>query len=131
MTRFLDTSVIARYLTGDPQPMADRAAEIIESDEPLFITSVILAETAHVLTSVYRAPREAVVDRLIDLIRRENIHLHDLAEETVIAGLLLCRPSSKVTVPDALLWAAARDAGQGVVYTFDQRFHAEGIEVRK
>ena len=53
------------------------------------------------------------------------------AVSSACAKLLLCRPSSKVTVPDALLWAAARDAGQGVVYTFDRRFHAEGIEVRR
>ncbi|MDP9375210.1 MAG: hypothetical protein M3Q65_22715 [Chloroflexota bacterium] len=44
---------------------------------------------------------------------------------------LLCRPSGGVSFADALLRAAARSAGIGVSYSFDNRFPDDGIEVRR
>jgi hypothetical protein len=41
----------------------------------------------------------------------------------------MCRDSGRVSIPDALIWAAARSAGNTPVYTLDRRFPADGIEV--
>lgn len=46
MRGLLDTSVIVRYLTGDPPEQAELAASIIDSETPLQITDVVLAEVA-------------------------------------------------------------------------------------
>ena len=51
--------------------------------------------------------------------------------EVLLSGLELCRPSGRVSVPDALIWAMARAQPPSVVYTFDRRFPAEGIELRE
>lgn len=126
----LDTSVVVRYLTDDPPNLAEEAAGIIDEVPELALTNVVVAETAHVLTSVYCLPRETVVDRLIELLQRENIVTPDATKELVIAALLLCRPSGRVSVPDALLWAAARDSEDGVIYSFDRRFPTAGVTVR-
>jgi predicted nucleic acid-binding protein len=131
VTRFVETSVLVRYLTGEPPEMARRAEALIDSDQPLFITGVILAEAAHVLRTIQGLNRELIVDALIDLVQRTNIAVHHLDKPTVLAALLLCRPSNRISVPDALIWAEARRDGPTEVYSFDRRFPREGITLRE
>ena len=73
LAAFLDPSIVVRYLTGDPEELAEVAATVIDGEEDLVITAVVLAETAYVLTSVYKVTREVVVDHLIALLQKENI----------------------------------------------------------
>lgn len=129
MPDFLDTSVLVRYLTDDPAEMADRATQLIESGGALCVTETALNETAHVLRTVYGVSREEVVGLLIALLQRSNITFHSLDKPTVIAALLLCRPSGRVSLGDALIWAAARSFAPSAVYSFDRRFPRDGIEV--
>jgi predicted nucleic acid-binding protein len=127
----LDTSVIVRYLTGDPPRQAARASRIIDREPALVVTDVVLAETAFVLNSVYGVPRRAVVDGLVELLQRRNLAAFRLDKGAVIQGLLLCRPSNRVSFADAMGWAAARSAGAETVYSFDERFPSGGIVVRR
>ncbi len=129
--RFLDTSVIVRYLTGDPADLAVLAQRIVDDDVTLTLTDVVLTETLYVLTSVYRIPREIVVDRVIGLVSKKNIVVYALDKDTVIHGLLMCRRSGRVSISDAMIWAAARTAGATRIFTFDQRFPSEGVELRE
>lgn len=131
MSGFLDTSVVVRYLTGDPPESAEQAAKIIDGVDDLLITDVVLTETAYVLTSVYQVPREIVVDHLIAFLQKENISPFALDKSLVLLALLLCRPSGRVSFADAMVWAAARSAGSRVVYSLDKRFPGDGIEVRR
>ncbi|MCD6567732.1 MAG: PIN domain-containing protein [Dehalococcoidia bacterium] len=127
----MDTSVVVRYLTGDPPESAEQAAKIIDGVDDLLITDVVLTETAYVLTSVYQVPREIVVDHLIAFLQKENISPFALDKSLVLLALLLCRPSGRVSFADAMVWAAARSAGSRVVYSLDKRFPGDGIEVRR
>jgi predicted nucleic-acid-binding protein len=129
--RFLDTSVIVRYLTGDPADLAVLAQRIVDDDVTLTLTDVVLTETLYVLTSVYRIPREIVVDRVIGLVSKKNIVVYALDKDTVIHGLLMCRRSGRVSISDAMIWVAARTAGATQIFTFDRRFPSEGIELRE
>ena len=113
--------MIVRYLTGDPPRLAARAARIIEGEATLGLTDVVVAETAYVLSSAYGVPRRAVVDVLVDLLQRRNLTVFRLDKGTGIQGLLLCRPSNRVSFADAMVWAAARSAGAEGVYSFDER----------
>ena len=128
---FLDTNVLVRYLTGTPSGQARQAAAIIDGATGLQIDGVALAEAAYVLTMVYRMPREDVVDRLIDVVRKSNIRTYAIDKSLVLGGLQMCRPSARVSFADALIWASARSAGADVVYSFDQRFPSDGLEVRQ
>ena len=130
MSAFLDTSVVVRYLTGDPHDLADQAARIIDGEEELQLTDVVLVETAYVLTSVYRVPRAIVVDHLIALVQKENISPYALDKALVLRALLLCRPSARVSFADAMIWAAARSAGATTLYSLDRRFPRDGLDVR-
>ena len=130
MSAFLDTSIVVRYLTGDPHHLAEQAARIIDGEDDLQLTDVVLAETAYVLISVYRVPRDVVVDHLIALVQKENISSFALDTGLVLHALLLCRPSARVSFADAMVWAAARSAGATTLYSLDQRFPRDGLDVR-
>ena len=129
--RFLDTSVIVRYLTGDPANLAVLAQRIVDGEVALTVTDVVLTETLYVLTSVYRVPREIVVDRVVGLVSKKNIAVFARDKDTVSHALLMCRRSGRVSIADAMIWAAARTAGATRIFTFDQRFPSEGMELRE
>ena len=122
----IDTSVIVRYLTGDPPRLADLSARLIDSETALVVTDVVLLESAYLLGSVYGVPRVQVVDQLIALLRRANIAAFPARKEQMIEALQLCRPSGRVSFGDAMIWAAARVTGQAV-FTLDKRFPGEDI----
>ena len=129
---FLETSVVVRYLTKDPPDMAARAARLITSRTPLYITGTALAETAHVLRDVYAVDRATVVDLLRALIRDDGVQPYPADAARVVEGLELCRPSGKVSIPDALIWAEALSTGgPTVIYTFDRRFPRADVELRE
>ncbi len=130
MSGFLDTSMVVRYLVRDVPAMAEQAAGVIEREDDLWITGVALAEISYVLRSTYRLPRETVIDALCELLNRQNVSCYDLKNELAVQALLKCRPTGRTSIADALIWAAARDSGKNVVYSFDQRFPSDGIEVR-
>jgi predicted nucleic acid-binding protein len=130
LSGLLDTSMLVRYLTGDPPELAERAARIIDREENLLVTDVVVAETAYVLTSVYKIPREVVVDHLILFVQKSNIQPFVLEKDLLLQALLLCRPSGRVSFTDALIWAAAQSTEAKVVYSLDERFPRYGVEVR-
>ena len=94
------------------------------------VTSVVIAEVTHVLRTMYKADRTVALDQLMALIQRKNIDMLDAEKDVVLSALLLCRPSNRVSVADALVWAAAQSYEQRTVYTFDRRFHADGLTLR-
>jgi len=130
LSGFLDTSIIVRYLTGEPPDMADQAASIIDQEADLQITDVALVETAYVLTSVYKVPREVVVDHLIAFLQKENISTFAIDKGLTLQALLMCRSSGRISFADAMVWSAARSSGKATVYSFDERFPSDGVEVR-
>jgi len=131
MSRFLDTSIVVRYLTGDPPKLADAAAEILDGEAEVRLTDVVIVEAAYVLTSVYGVPREFVVDSLMALLQKKNVGLFALDKQLALEALLLCRPSGRVSFADAFIWAAAKAHGAEVIYSFDERFPAQDVEVRR
>ena len=100
---FIDTSMAVRYLMDDPPDMAGHAAKVIDEENNLQLTDVVIAETAYLLTSVYRVSRETVVDFLIAFLNKRNISPFQLDKGVVLEALLLCRPSARVSFADAMV----------------------------
>ena len=103
---------------------------MIDREEHLQLTDVVIVETSYVLTGVYHIPRVQVVDALITFIQKENIELFAIEKEKVLQALILCRPSGRVSFADAMIWAAARSAGGNIVYSLDQRFPKDGLQIK-
>lgn len=120
--------MLVRYLTNDPPDRGELSARVIDGEDDLLITDVVIAETAYVLTSVYHMPRQAIVDRIIDVLQKTNIDTFRIEKALVLDALLRCRPSGRVSFPDALIWAAARSAG-APIFSLDERFPSDGVTV--
>ncbi|MBI4333487.1 MAG: PIN domain-containing protein [Chloroflexi bacterium] len=132
MSSFVDTNVILRYLIADQPALTDQAARIVDGVEDLVITPEVIAETAYTLISFYKIPRDAAMERIIKLVEKENVSVFGINDTgLVIQALLLCRPSGRISVADAMVWASARSAGARVIYSFDKRFLSDGLEVRQ
>ena len=128
---FPDTNAVVRYRVRDDPALAARATALIDSERPLFLSIVTVAEIGFVLASTYGIDRARVVDALIDLLNRENIATYEAPTEVVIQGLRFCRPSGRVNFAHAMLWSVARAAAPARVWTFDRRFPDDSIERRE
>lgn len=126
---FLDTNIIVRYLTDDPPELAERAANVIDRDDPLIVSEIVLAESAYVLESVYEYTRAEVVDALMSFIQRRNIQLLSISKVLALEALNMCRGSRRHSFADALLWAEARHHRATQIYTFDRRFPSQDLHI--
>lgn len=128
---FVDANILLRHFTGRPAEQAEHARRILSEADNVLVTDVALNETAYVLEGQYGIARERIVDWLVSLLQRDNISVYAIDKSIAIDGLMMCRPSGRVSFGDAMVWAAARSAGADVVYTFDRRFPSVGVEVRR
>ncbi len=109
--------------------MAEKAALVIDGNEPLIVSELVVAETAYVLESVYEYERGELVDALVSFIQRQNIRILQLPKTMVLEALHLCRGSKRYSFTDALLWAQARHHQAAKLFTFDRRFPKADLEV--
>ena len=130
MAALLDTNVLLRYLTLSPPHHGAEATALIEGEGAFAVPSVALMETAFALGHFYGVDRGHTVDLLVDLLGKPNVDVLDLPTTLAVEALLLCKPSRRVSFADALIWAAARHSKSAPVYTFDQSFPADEIDLR-
>ena len=127
--RAIDANVLLRYLLRDDPEQSARATALIDSEQPLGLTAVVLAETAWTLTGPrYRRERSVVAAYLIDLLARENIVCIGVDKAEAQAALLTCTPDvGAANFGDALIAACARSCGVQEIYSFDRRFRRAGL----
>ncbi len=82
----LDTNMILRFLLQDNKEMADKATEIIDSENVIF-TNEVAAEVVYVLNGVYQVSRSEISKVLIDFIEIDNI----VSTEYGVLSKALCR----------------------------------------
>jgi len=127
----LDTNVVLRYLLNDVGVLSEKAARLIDSERDFGVTAVVIAEIGFTLTKFYRMPRAATVEAIAKFIQKHNIFIQDLDKATVIDSLRFCQASNRVSFADAMIWAAARCTEDSRIYTFDNRFPSDGVEIVK
>jgi predicted nucleic-acid-binding protein len=64
MTRSLDTNILLRWLLGDVQLQASKAAELLRSGEKFYVADLVFVEMSYVLESVYEMSRGQVIANL-------------------------------------------------------------------
>lgn len=118
----IDTSVVVRYLVGTPVEQAAKATRVIDGDQELGLSVLVIVEATHVLRARYGLPRADVVEVLLDLVTRENVRTLELPKADVIDALVRARAFISSPIPDALFSASARAFGAVPVFTFDEEF---------
>ena len=117
----LDTNVVVRYLTQDDpkqSPIATRLMEkTLSSDEPGFISLVVLAEVIWVLVSLYSVERAGVAEVVGGLLTTEQLRVE--SAELVWRAKRRYQ-ASKADFSDALIAECAAAAGCKRSVTFDR-----------
>lgn len=117
----LDANVVIRFLTQDDDIQAALAAKLFGRLTPEnrgFISGVVLAEIAWVLSRVYKTSRAAVGAAIGGLLRSSEIKIEN--SEAAWRALAVFESSSSVEFADALISETARIAGASPIYTFDE-----------
>jgi predicted nucleic acid-binding protein len=127
----VDSSVLVRYLVGEPAEQARRAQAVIEGDQPVAIPVVVLLETAHVLRTQYGVERRDVLDTLLELVTRTGVETLGVNRGLVIEALVRARELPGSPLPDALVAATVRDAGAVPLFTFDRDLARHGVLVQE
>jgi predicted nucleic-acid-binding protein len=117
----LDTNVVIRYLTQDDPKQAPIATRLMEktlsSDDPGFISLVVLAEVVWLLVSLYSVDRAAVSDVVSGLLTTEQLRI----ESAELVWRAKRRyEASKADFSDALIAECAVAAGCKRAVTFDR-----------
>jgi predicted nucleic acid-binding protein len=123
----VDTSVLVRYLVGKPLDQARRAIALVDDDaNELGVSIVALAECAHVLRTQYGVEQRDIVDSLIQLVQRANVHVVDAHPDLLVAMLVRARSMPGRPVPDAMIVAALVADDALPIATFDEDQHRYG-----
>jgi predicted nucleic acid-binding protein len=127
----VDTSVLVRYLVGTPADQAKLAARLIDGADAVGVSVVGLAECAHVLRTQYGVAQRDIVDSLIDLVQRENVHVVDARVDRLVDMLVRARSMPGRPIPDAMIVAALSAADAVPIATFDAGQARYGIATRR
>lgn len=130
----IDTNVLLRYLLFDDEIQAKKAAALIESDQWVFLSHIVLVEAIWTLKGKkYQLSPEQIDQTISALFEEPNIIFQD--DDIVWRALMdfrSCNSSGKkkIDFPDALIahlgHATAEQYGEkfGGFYTFDSNARA-------
>ena len=116
MSAFVDTNILVRHLTGDPDTAA-RATAYLETENELLLTDLVAAETVYVLESFYEAPRQQVAEAVRSLIAFESIVCVDPA---LLLRAAEVYDTDRIDFAEAYLVACAESTGIGLIASFDR-----------
>jgi predicted nucleic-acid-binding protein len=117
VSAFVDTNVLVRHLTGDPPSLAERATAFLASEVELYLTDLVVAETAYVLESFYKAPREQVADAMRSLVGMRSMIMIDSA---LLLRAIEIYEVDRLDFAEAYLVACAESTGIARVASFDR-----------
>lgn len=119
---WIDANLILRFLTREPQDLAERALHFIQRAErgeiTLRLTPLVIAEVVWVLGSFYKYPRSQIAETLTAFLEADGLVVEEL--EVSLAALEWIA-SANVDFVDAYLAEVARRCG-GTVASFDRDF---------
>lgn len=126
---WLDTTVILRYLTGQPPELFRRARRLMEraagGELLVRVSHVTLAETVWVLGSFYGREPSAIADVLRAFVLADGVAVDD--PDTAIEALRLMAEAN-VAFVDAYLAVTARGLDQPVA-SFNEGFRRLDVEL--
>lgn len=119
----IDTNVLLRYLLNDDELQARKASRLITGENFVFISQVVLAETAWTLAGKkYKVTPEDIHTAISALFADENIIIQD--QDVVWRALAdykwyRVEQNEKVDFPDILIFHTGQDAAVQYDETFD------------
>jgi predicted nucleic-acid-binding protein len=116
----VDTNVLVRFFVrDDPRQgsLADRFMNERTSDDPAFISVIVVAEFVWALEQVYEYQRSQIHAALALLLGSANVVLE---REELVKTALMSAGEASSDIADSLIAALANDAGASATVTFDR-----------
>ena len=114
--RAVDTNVLVRLVTRDDAKQAARADDFVSSGA--WVSHLVLAETAWVLSAVYELEARSIATAIEMLLAHEALSLQD--PDVVRFALDHFRTRPALGFSDCLILEVARAAGHVPMGTFDR-----------
>jgi predicted nucleic-acid-binding protein len=114
---FVDTNILVRHLTGDPQEQATRAHRFLAGSSVLLLADLVVAEIVYVLTSYYLASRTEVAAAMRSILSFEAVRVVDAA---LLHRAIEVYELDRLDFAEAYLVAAAERSGVGTIASFDR-----------
>ena len=115
--RALDTNVLVRLVTGDPEEQAQRASEFITHGAWVPLAATL--ECAWVLGSTYSLTSSQLAATLTMLLENDRLMFQDA--ELIQAAIAIFREKPGIQFADAVILESARRAGHLPLGTFDRK----------
>lgn len=116
----VDTNVLVRLLVRDNAAQLDAAVQFLAqrtSDDPAFVSPLVVAELVWVLDKSYGYSGEAIHNAMEWLFDSENIVVE---RSDLIEGAVLDARETNADISDAIIAAIASEAGASKTMTFDK-----------
>jgi predicted nucleic-acid-binding protein len=129
---FIDTNLLLRFLLDDLPEQSnavDRLFDLAATGQIKLVTNaLVIAEVVWVLSSVYKASREGIRERVLSILHAPGI---EIGEASLLQMAINDYVEKNVGFIDAFNAAWARKEGITDVYTFDRRHYSRfpGIRV--
>jgi predicted nucleic-acid-binding protein len=117
----VDTNVLVRVFAREASDETTAALRFLSernSDEPAFVSVIVLVELAWVLKRSYGASPKTIFDALDSLLESSNIAVERSAE---IEEAIATAKAARADIADCIIAATARAAGAGRTVTFDRK----------
>lgn len=121
--KFLDANVILRYLTQDDAAKARRCEDLFHrttsGKEPLYVTSLIIAEVVWVLEKAYKLPKASVADLIQKILNTPHIECDERDILMAAAGLYQLKNIDFIDVYNAIVMESKNITA---IYSYDTHF---------
>ncbi len=120
-----DTNVLVRLLVGDDPPQTKKAEDAFlrhARGDGVYVSLVVLAEVAWVLTSGYDLDRSTIRERIQRLVRTRGVLVEDLE---LVVSALDAYGKGAADFADYLILGRASSVGARPLLTFDRRLSRE------
>ncbi len=127
--RFLETSVLLRYLTRDDEAKAQKALALLQRlerrEEQARSSAIVIFETVYTLQSYYKLPKARIRELLLPVINLRGLRI---PYKPVLRRALDFYADRNLSFADAYFAAEMLKRGESEVYSWDEGFkRVEGI----
>ena len=123
MIRFIDANIFLRLLLWDDPPKAVACRKLfeksLEHNEPLWTTSLVIAEIIWVLEKTYQYPRTKIADAVLKILATENIQIN---EKGLLMESVALYKIKNIDFIDAFNATTMLESGIRTIYSYDTDF---------
>lgn len=117
MAKIIDANIIIRYLLKDNLIQAEGAKRLLTNEaEELILTDLVFAELVWVLQSVYKLPKQEIIEALLKFLKFKKV----ICNSQFLINCLLTFQDYNISFVDAYLAAYCKEKNLKGIYSFDK-----------